>query len=322
MAKPGTSTPHDDLFRALLSDRERARAFLRDHLPNEIAGHLQSDPPEIVEGSFIDEALRSTQSDILLEVKTKSNDPAFVYVLAEHKSTPDIGLPLQLAGYMVEIWKRYAGGRAGKLRALPPIIPIVCYHGSANWTVPDGISSMIAGQGSDTLSFLPGESYILRNLSALDVDTLSLDPALKAGFIAMRREALKHLKALAEGLCGNERLQMQVLEYILRTYPDLDFARLQAELRRARYLELEAKVGTIAETLIAEGEARGEARGKRRGLAEGKAISLIQFLERRFGPLPEASKVKIMDASVSELDTWIDGVFDAQSIEALLSDIH
>ena len=185
---------------------------------------------------------------------------------------------------------------------------------------------MISGQGSEALSFLPGESYILRNLSALDVDTLSLDPALKAGFIAMRREALKHLKALAEGLSGNERLQMQVLEYILRTYPDLDFARLQAELRRARYLELEAKVGTIAETLIAEGEARGEARGKRQGIVEGeargKANSLIQFLERRFGPLSEASKVKIMDASVDELDTWIDGVFDAKSVEALLGDIH
>ena len=103
MAKPGSTTPHDELFRALLSDRERAGAFLCDHLPNEIAGHLQSDPPEIVEDSFIDEPLRSTQSDVLLEVKTKSNDPTFVYVLAEHKSTPDIALPLQLAGYMVEI---------------------------------------------------------------------------------------------------------------------------------------------------------------------------------------------------------------------------
>ena len=29
-----------------------------------------------------------------------------------------------------------------------------------------------------------------------------------------------------------------------------------------------------------------------------------------------------MDASVSELDTWIDGVFDAKSVEALLGDIH
>ena len=130
----------------------------------------------------------------------------------------------------------------------------------------------------------------------------------------MRREALKHLKTLAEGLSGNERLQMQVLEYILRTYPDLDFARLQSEMRRARYLELEAKVGTIAETLIAEGEARDEARGK--------AISLIQFLERCFGPLPEHSKAKIIKASLSELDAWIDGGFEAQSVEALLGDIH
>ena len=99
---------------------------------------------------------------------------------------------------------------------------------------------------------------------------------------------------------------MQVFEYILRTYPDLEFSRLQAELRRAQYLELEAKVGTIAETLIAEGE----------------AISLIQFLERRFGPLPARSKAKIMGANVRELDAWIDGVFEAQSAQALLGDIH
>ena len=105
---------------------------------------------------------------------------------------------------------------------------------------------------------------------------------------------------------GQVQLQMQVFEYIVRTYPDLGFSRLQAELRRAQYLELEAKVGTIAETLIAEGE----------------AISLIQFLERRFGPLPARSKAKIMGANVRELDAWIDGVFEAQSAQALLGDIH
>ena len=71
---------------------------------------------------------------------------------------------------------------------------------------------MIAGQGSEALRFLPGESYILRNLSSLDVDTLSLDPALKAGFIAMRREALKHLKALAEGLSAGLRIQIIVVD--------------------------------------------------------------------------------------------------------------
>ena len=79
MAKPGTSTPHDDLFRALLSDRERAGAFLQDHLPNEIAGHLQSDLPEIVEGSFIDKP-----------------DAEFIVIpefwISGHKISTDLGL--------------------------------------------------------------------------------------------------------------------------------------------------------------------------------------------------------------------------------------
>ena len=70
---------------------------------------------------------------------------------------------------------------------------------------------------------------------------------------------------------------MQVLEYIVRTYPDLEFARLQAELRRAQYLELEAKVGTIAETLIAEGEARGKRQGIVEGEARVKPLALSSF---------------------------------------------
>jgi len=50
--------PHDALFRALLSDPGRAGAFLREHLPNSITGHLTADPPEILEGSFVYEASR------------------------------------------------------------------------------------------------------------------------------------------------------------------------------------------------------------------------------------------------------------------------
>ena len=105
------NTPHDELFRALLSDQGRASAFLRDHLPNEITAHLSDDPPELVEGTYIDEDLRATQSDVLLQVQSREGGEAFVYVLIEHKSAPDVALPLQLAGYMVQIWLRHAGGR-------------------------------------------------------------------------------------------------------------------------------------------------------------------------------------------------------------------
>ena len=66
-------------------------------------------------------------SDLLLKFRLASGASAFAYLLAEHKSTPDPGLPLQLASYMVRIWKRHAGAYAERLRALPPIIPVVVY---------------------------------------------------------------------------------------------------------------------------------------------------------------------------------------------------
>ena len=125
------ATPHDALFRALVSDPGRASALLRDHLPARIAARLAETPPRPLHGSFVDEALRSSQSDMLFEVDLASGGPAFVYLLVEHKSRPDPGLPLQLAGYMVRIWMRYARGRADRLRALPPIIPTVFTTGAA-----------------------------------------------------------------------------------------------------------------------------------------------------------------------------------------------
>lgn len=65
-------TPHDELFRALLSDQGRASAFLRDHLPNEITAYISDEPPELVEGTYVDEDLRTTQSDILLKVQKRA----------------------------------------------------------------------------------------------------------------------------------------------------------------------------------------------------------------------------------------------------------
>ncbi len=81
------ATPRDSLFRALVSDPGRAAALIRDHLPNRITGLLTDAMPVPPDGSFVDEALRGSRSDMLFKVELASGGPAFVYVLAEHKST-------------------------------------------------------------------------------------------------------------------------------------------------------------------------------------------------------------------------------------------
>ncbi len=309
----GLPTPHDTLVRALLSDRERARDFLRDHLPDSVAGLMADTLPEVVEGSFVDEALAGSQSDLLMKVGLASGGSAFIYVLAEHRSAPDPGLPLQLASYMVRIWKRYAGTSAARLRALPPIVPVVVHHGKAGWTVPGSLRDMIAADDPG-LAFLPGSGYILRNLRAMDIDALSRNAGLRAGFIALRREALDHLAEIAQGLPEGGDLARQVIEYILRVY-SVGLDELRTTLRNQGHNELEAIMGTIAETLLEQGEARGLSRGRLEGLAEGKAETFLRQARVRFGDVPAARAVEVRTADAATLDRWLDAVVVAETLE-------
>ena len=308
--------PHDKFFRALLSDPDRAHDFLRDHLPNSIAGRLTNDPPEIMEGSFVDEALAGSQSDLLLKFRLASSGSAFAYLLAEHKSTPDPGLPLQLASYMVRIWKRHAGPSAERLRALPPIVPVVVYHGEANWTVAGGLSEMIAADDPE-LAILPGARYILRNLRTINTEALSRNVHLRAGFVAMRKELPPFVVAeIAKSLPEGGDLRRQALEYVVRVY-DLDLDELRTILRNAGHNDMEADVGTIADTLLEQGEERGLTRGLKQGRAEGKAETLLRLARMRFGDVPAARADEVHAADAATLDRWLDALLGADTLDAV-----
>jgi len=64
---------------------------------------------------------------------------------------------------------------------------------------------------------------------------------------------------------------------------------------------------------------KGEAKGKVEGKAEGKAEGIKRLLARRFGPLPPWAEQRIAAASVAQLDAWIDGLLDAESLAALIA---
>jgi predicted transposase YdaD len=72
----------------------------------------------------------------LLQVRSLSNvsidgKEGFVYLLFEHKSYFDKMTPVQMLGYIVDIWKLY--NKQNKNEKLPPIIPILIYHGNRKW---------------------------------------------------------------------------------------------------------------------------------------------------------------------------------------------
>ncbi|CAK0775949.1 hypothetical protein CCP3SC15_530002 [Gammaproteobacteria bacterium] len=67
--------------------------------------------------------------------------------------------------------------------------------------------------------------------------------------------------------------------------------------------------------IFAEGQADGEAKGE----ARGEAKSLKRLLTQRFGHVPDWATHRIDGASIEQLDAWLDGILNAESISGLLS---
>lgn len=320
MAEP--TQPHDKLFKALTDDPKVAGALIRERLPADIAALLTDTPPEPVEGGFIDEELQGSQSDRLFKVRTVGGEEAFLYVLIEHKSASDPGLPLQLLGYMLRIQRRHAGRDTAKLRALPAIIPLVLYHGARTWSVPTAFRDLIAADEAVRRRHLDF-SYVLTDLR-IDDDRLSQTATLRAGLLALKyalREADQWpvLVAILEALPKNDALVRPLLVYILSVYENVDRPMLIRAIHQAKPEGEESMLSLAAREWIAEGEAKGIAQGKAEGLHEGQARTLLRQLRRRFGPLAPDVEARVRDADCARLDDWSERILDAHELDDVFS---
>lgn len=122
--------PHDRFFKEVWSRKDVGRDFLRHYLPAEVVGLLDLRSLGLSKESFIDEQLREHYSDMLYQLKLKDGTPVQVYVLLEHKRTPERSAPFQLLRYGVKIGER-ALAEGIDPASLPPVIPVLVYQATA-----------------------------------------------------------------------------------------------------------------------------------------------------------------------------------------------
>jgi len=178
------SNPHDRFFKQVLARPEAASDFLAHYLPPEVARELDLTAPELVKDSFIDAELQQHLSDLLYRVRLRGGGEAYVYVLFEHKSAPEEWVAFQLLRYLVRIWEQV---RQEKIKKLPPIFPLVLYHGRRPWRVARHFSSLIAWEEVAALrKYAPEFEYHLVDLSAYSEAEIKGEVFLRVGLLLLK----------------------------------------------------------------------------------------------------------------------------------------
>jgi hypothetical protein len=126
-------------------------------------------------------------------------------VLFEHKSAPDFWVAFQILRYIVWLWEKL---QAQGAKQLPPVYPIVLYHGRRRWRVKRNLRALVAiHEQSPLLQFVPEFEYYLVDLPELREEDLQGAPYLRAGLLTLKwifdRERARHLpdifKAMKSG---------------------------------------------------------------------------------------------------------------------------
>ncbi|HHX3708201.1 TPA: Rpn family recombination-promoting nuclease/putative transposase [Citrobacter freundii] len=126
MTKMTTSTPHDAVFKQFLYHPDTARDFLDIYLPSTLRELCDLQTLKLESGSFIEDSLRASYSDVLWSLKTNKGD-GYIYVVIEHQSSPDAHMAFRLMRYAMAAMQRHLD--AGH-KTLPLVIPMLFYHGA------------------------------------------------------------------------------------------------------------------------------------------------------------------------------------------------
>lgn len=317
-------TRHDAFFKFAFSDARHAASAIRGILPPELRDQIDFDAFELQPGSYVDEELASRHTDLMFRTRlTGSDEPAWVYLLFEHQSSTDQTMPLRMLGYMVRAWTDFVRDTPGE--PLPPIVPIVLYHGPTSWSAPTALAGMFSEEVRVRFDgLLPTARFVLEDLSTVS------DQALRAramtGLATITLGALKHVHdgvSLLELLASsgealheiwhapNGMRAIQALtRYILSNNEVSDVAMGET---------LGALLGDVAQEVAVTTAQRLYKEGREEGREEERAQGALTLLSKRFGALNDAESERFEALGMDGLAVIFEGIFTAADIDDLLT---
>ncbi len=277
-------------------------------------------------GSYIDQSLKRTASDVLYTVDY-TNQPGFsyLYILTEHQSSVDTFLPLRLWRYIISIWsthlKKYPDCK------LPMVMSLVFYNGSKPYDGPRDIRELIEAPPELI------DPFLLKPFHLVDVSMIPdeeirqkqwcglLEYAMKC---SRAKEALNYVETFIEllkGVCqsGGIDYGTVALQYFITQTETAQPGRLFKALEQG--LNEEGQImATVAQYLREQGMQQGMQQGIVRGEQQGERKLLSLQLTRRFGDIPVRYAQLLETADSDLLLQWADRLLNAASLESIFEE--
>ena len=266
-----SATPHDAIFKQFLHHTAIARDFLEAQLPAGLLALCDLETLQLTSGSFVEEDLRASYSDILYALQTRDG-PGYIYVLIEHQSSTDKLMAFRLMRYAIAAMQRHLD--AGHDR-LPLVIPVLFYRGlvspypfSLRW-LDEFVAPELAGH-------LYHGAFPLADITVIPDDDIATHQRMATLELLQKhirqRDLAQLLDKLSELLLTGLATQSQVqalMHYLVQAgnaREPIKFIR-ELALRTPQHKET---LMTIAEYLEQQGLERGLAQGLAQGRQEGR----------------------------------------------------
>lgn len=264
----------DMLYKQLFGHPEMVRDLLAGFVSTEWARALDVGAFERVNASYASERGRERHEDIVWRARI-GGDWVYVYLLLEFQSRPDPWMALRMQVYVgllcQDLVVQHRLTRFGKL---PPVLPIVLYHGRKPWRASTDLAELMLPPPEGLEPFQPSQRYLLidhrRNIGADGRSNV-----LAMLFRLMRSHTDAEMREVLDAIV--ERMKMpdmlrarESLSHWIQSVLQNEFCDTNISLEEGPAMLFDQRFKKYEDLLEYEAIERGRVKGREEGREEGR----------------------------------------------------
>ncbi|HKV08679.1 MAG TPA: Rpn family recombination-promoting nuclease/putative transposase [Thermoanaerobaculia bacterium] len=329
--RKGGNSEHDHGYKLLFSQPLLVEELVRGFLPGPWVDRLDFTSLQKAGSSVITDDLRERHDDVIWKVRWRDGHEEhwfWIYLLLELQSTPDPFMAVRMLTYVGLLLQELI--REKKLepgRLLPPVLPVVLYHGKPRWRTSLHLSGLFAPAPEEVKGHLPQIRYRLLDAGQLPLHHPDLRDNLVAALLRLEtteaREAAARVRELDLLVPAGEKELRRILDiWLARLFRRFPFSATifkgkinlgSATMLEETFRDWERK---IRQESLREGRREGRQEGRQEGQIEGLQKAILEMLRQRFGPVPQAVRQHVREmSSASDLTKLTRRILTASSLQ-------